>query len=366
MRRSLKHIAYTLALATTGTAGWVGAGETTLQLLQRRNQENAEIQLVGCDAPACSDPGDSCGCGDPDCTDGGCSGGGLCAGDCDACGEELCCCDPTGSLFDNTELTFGGDSFASLGDFPVGGWNNSFGLVSGMNTAFALGQSRIRAQVGGSYGAYDLKGRSGASEDSLEEQLFLTGGIYKRSDCAAGDRISWGLVYDHLWTDNYGVNADDFNLGQIRSISGVALNESNEVGIWSTIHTQDANIAIADRNAPRIRAMNQANVYWKRDWSFGGTTMAYMGAMDAADVGDWSFGMLGRAPLSPGVALYGNFAYVVPSVNTGPVGDTEDQWNVGFGMVFYLGCKSRSPNISGDPGLPLLPVAGNSTFLITD
>lgn len=359
MRRSLKRIACALSLVTTGLAGWAGAGETTRPWLPHANRVKSEIQLAGCDEPACDDSfcedsaradarGDTCGCGDV-----GCDG-------------DLCCCDPVGNLRDNTELTFGGDSFASLGDFPAGGFNDSFGLVSGVNTAFALGDSQIRGQLGGSYGVYDWKGRAGVFEDSLEEQLYLTGGVYKRSNFCAGERISWGLAYDHLWTDNWGINADDFNLGQIRSISGLALNASNEVGVWSTIHTQDAFVPIGGRVNPRIRAMNQANVYWKRHWNFGGTTMAYLGAMDAADVGDWSFGMMGRAPLSDGVALYGNFAYVIPSSDTGVVGSTEDQWNAGFGLVFYLGCKAKSPGISGDPGLPLMPIAGNSTFLITD
>src|SRR5262245_47937331 len=57
---------------------------------------------------------------DSDCADG-------CAA---ACEDD--CCDP-GSWLDNTELFLGGDAYAALGDFPLGGFGNNFGLVSGFN-----------------------------------------------------------------------------------------------------------------------------------------------------------------------------------------------------------------------------------------
>jgi hypothetical protein len=285
--------------------------------------------------------------------------------DCGAGCKDDCCC--VGGWRDNTEVFFGGDAYASIGDFPAGGYGNSFGLVSGFNTGFGIGDSEIRGQIGASYGFYDFKGRGfGAEVDSLEEQVYLTTGIYRRADLDYGERFTWGMVVDGLVTDNWGANANELDLAQFRGIGGVALNDCNEVGLWGTLNLSDDTAVITGRGTPSVRAMKQTNAYWKHNTQFGGETMVYVGAMDTADVGDWVFGLTGRAPLSCNTGLYGGFNYVTPSVNTGIVGDTEDSWNVNFGIVIYLGGKSESPNVAGNAGLPLLPVANNGSFLITD
>jgi hypothetical protein len=273
-----------------------------------------------------------------------------------------------GSMFENTELLFGGDSYASLGDSPIGGFGNSFGLVSGFNTAVGCGDSPIRGQFGATYGAYDFSGRgSGAEAQSLEEQIYVTAGVSKRSDVLAGDYISWGIVYDAFFTDNWGADSLELTVGQARGLVGFALNECNEIGVWGTATTDRDPQVITGRGAVNLRAMNQANAFWRRNYEFGGTTMLYGGLMaNNADVGDWVVGLNGRAPLSETVAMYANFNYVVPNVGAGVVGDTLDQWSVSFGLVFFLGGKSVSPNISGAQGLPLMPVANNGSFLITD
>jgi hypothetical protein len=261
----------------------------------------------------------------------------------------------------------GGDVYAAIGDFPQGGYGNSFGLVSGFNTGVGLGSSRVRAQFGASYGFYDFKGRGfGAEVDSLEDQIFLTGGVYRRADLESNEQFSWGLVVDGLFTDNWGANANEVDLAQLRGIGGWAINACNELGIWGTLNLSDDRVVITGRGTPHVRAMKQANAYWKHNWEFGADTMLYVGALDSADVGDWVFGLTGRAPLSDRAGLYGGFNYVTPSVATGIVGDVEDSWNVNFGIVFYLGGKSVSPTVAGNPGLPLLPVANNGSFLITD
>lgn len=292
------------------------------------------------------------------------------ANDGDCGGDKDCddgCCDCVGTWRDNTEVFIGGDAVANIGDFPVGGFGNSFGIVSGFNTGFAIGNARVRGQFGASYGAYDFKGRGfGAEADSLEEQIFLTGGVYKRADLNGGESVSWALAYDGLVTDNWGANASEIEVGQVRYLAGWAFNECNEFGIWGTFNTTEDIATIAGRGTPTVRAMKQANAYWKHNSAFGADTMLYIGAMDNADVGDWVFGLTGRAPMSHSASLYGNFSYVTPSVNTGTVGDTEDTWNVAFGVVFFSGGKAVSPDVAGNEGLPLLPLANNSSLLVTD
>ena len=301
------------------------------------------------------------------------------AGNCRSSGMGNCGGNGVGNWLDNTQLFFGADAYKSLGDSGLTGFNptpfslgNSFGAVSGFNTGIRLGESRIRAQVGASYGLYDIKGRTTTApikDNNFEQQTFVTLGFNKRSDVCAGDRISWGTVYDQLIDHQWGWAGNEVYLSQIRSIMGYALNETNEVGVWGTLHLNNDSVGLGfppNAALTRIRAMNQSNLYLRHNWAFGGNSMMYVGAVDSADIASWQFGMINVAPVSSSSSLYGNFTYVAPGSATGLVGSAEEQWNVSVGMVFYLGKKAVSRTVSGNQGTPLLPVANNGSFLITN
>ena len=90
----------------------------------------------------------------------------------------------------------------------------------------------------------------------------------------------------------------------------------------------------------------------------------------AEEPGEWTLGLLGQAPLNASVALFGGFNYVIPSAPSGdPAPGTsqhyaEEYWNVSFGIVWYPGCKAANPSVSGQRGLPLLPLADNGSFML--
>ena len=287
------------------------------------------------------------------------------AGSCGSC-QNTCEC--IGNWRDNTQVWFGADAYKSIGDAAqplrsATGFMNSAGVVSGFNTGFRLGQSRVRGQIGASYGIYDLKGRDTASPSSSEQQTFVTFGFSKRSDILHDDRISWGLVYDQFFGHQWGLFGNEVYLSQVRGIMGYALNECNEIGVWGTFHANnDASVV----NVGPVRASNQANAYWRHNWDFGGSTMAYVGGVDRADIGNWLVGVLGQAPLSDNVSLYANTTFAFPSSKTGIVGSNELEWNFGLGLMYSFGGKAVSPSVSGQQGLPLLPVANNGSMLITN
>ncbi|MCE9548572.1 MAG: hypothetical protein K8T25_24110 [Planctomycetia bacterium] len=285
------------------------------------------------------------------------------------------CCDDVGGWLYNTQVWFGGEAYKSAGDYlvPPGeakGFMDSAGAVTGFNTGFGLGDSRVRAQLGATYGAFDFKGRdtepsSTFHDSSVEQQVFLTGGLYKRSDVKNDDRISWGVVYDQFFGHQWGLWAGEVSLAQVRGILGYAVDECNEVGVWGTAHLgRDLSVFLVG-TPPPIRAMDQANIYWRHNYDFGGSTMLYIGALDQASVGSWQLGALGEAPLSDRLSLYANYTYVAPSSASGPVGANEVQWDISVGLSYTLGAKSVADTVSGQPGLPLLPVANNGSFLIT-
>ncbi len=94
--------------------------------------------------------------------------------------------------------------------------------------------------------------------------------------------------------------------------------------------------------------------------------MAYAGAFDRADVQAWQLGLAGQAPLSCNWSLYGDFNYAAPDASPGPNGSGKEQYNIQFGLAYYFGGKAVSRSVTGQQGLPLLNVASNSSFLITD
>jgi hypothetical protein len=298
----------------------------------------------------------------------------------DSCTYHCCQCDCEclGSCLDNTTVFAGFDVYKSVGDRitningGTGGLTNSFGAVTGFNTGFGLGESDIRGQFGASYGVYDFRGRLALVPQAtdVEEQQFSTTGVYKRGDILHGDAWSYGAVVDQLHFNNWGVNANEIDLGQVRGIVGYALNGCTEVGGWGTAHVWDDNAAVTVAGAPgvrrEVRAANQLNAYVANNYAFGGQTMFYVGGFDGADIQAWQFGGAGEAPLSNYLSLYGNFNYAVPSAGAGPNGSGEEQFNIQLGIAYFIGGKAQSRSVTGQRGLPLLDVANNSTFLITD
>jgi hypothetical protein len=287
--------------------------------------------------------------------------------------------DRFGNVFDNTYVWTGLDTYKSIGDRltningGTGSLTGSFGAVAGVNTSVGIGDFPIRFQAGASYGVYDFEGRIRLvpNDTDVENQLFVTAGFYKRGDMLnAKDPLSYGLVYDLFHAEQWGINANNIDLSQIRGIVGFALNESNEIGAWGTVSVNNDQAAVTVAGAPgvlrTIRASNQANFYLKHNFDFGAQITGYAGWLDNADIGSWQFGLTGKAPLSPNWSLYGNANYAFPSASPGPNGSGEEQFNASVGLAYYFGGKAQSPTVTGRKGLPLLDVANNGSFLVTD
>lgn len=275
-----------------------------------------------------------------------------------------------GDWLDNTELFIAGDQYRNVGDTNyLGILNTSVGARGGFNTGFGLGDlTSARLQLGMSLGLYDPKGRLNTPDTGLERQFITTLGFYKRSDAANGVRCSWGAVYDVFSAQNWGNFSQDITLGQIRLVGGWALSDTREIGLWGAIGTQNTYAWTATVFAvpgQHLRPTDQLNIYYKKHWAFGADTQLYVGAINANDYGDWQVGFNGRAPMNERVSLYASANYVAPSDPMGMLGSTEEQWNFSVGMVLFLGRKAVAPDVSGQQGLPLLPVADNGSFLLT-
>lgn len=280
---------------------------------------------------------------------------------------------------DNTYVWIGGDVYKSIGDRltningGTGGLTNSFGVVGGFNTSVGIGDFPVRLQAGASYGIYDFYGRLRIVPDAFdtEKQSFFTVGLYKRGNMHTDrDPISWGIVYDVMQAQHWGINANNIDLSQVRATFGYALNESTEIGVWGSFGVKNDRAAITVAGAPgvlsTIRATDQGNLYVKQNFAFGAELTAYVGMLDNASVSQWQAGLKGQMPLNNYWSAFGNFNYVVPNAASGPNGSGLEQFNVSFGLTYYFGGNAANPSVTGNRNLPLLPVAGNSTFLVTD
>lgn len=288
------------------------------------------------------------------------------AGDCgcdvgclDNCGA---CCDPW-CLRDSMYGFFALEGWKDQADRDDG---NNFGLRTGFNAGMPLLRSYgIGTQIGLGAGFYDFSGRDQAAMTTVEDQLVLTVGTFKRSDYCAGERFSWAIVYDHRFNDAYGVNGgDSLSLGQWRSLIGYAVNQCDEVGFWMT-QTNGDDDPLPATTAVGIglwaEPVQQYNFFWRRYWECGGETMLYMGAVE--DPGEWVLGLDAQVPLSRRVSLFCGATYIKPSADAGSPNYTEEIWNVTAGLIFFPG-RCAQTCCGPNKWTPLMPVANNGTFAL--
>ena len=162
----------------------------------------------------------------------------CCPSSCSAatCGNGSCCdlgCDPCPDY--GIVGFFGVDSFKGISD---GDYQGNFGAVTGLNAALPVPGLRnygIGWQLGMSYGVYDFDGRDSSfdHQGQCQEQIFVTTGFFHKAE---GDqRLSYGVVYDWMINNNWGVFGTAPTLGQWRGQIEYALSGCNAVGVWGCV-----------------------------------------------------------------------------------------------------------------------------------
>ncbi len=259
------------------------------------------------------------------------------------------------------------------------GWKNRADDDDGNNFGSRLGFNfgrdvtrQVGIQFGMNWGAYDWSGREDFNTTAVENHVYSSLGIYRRSNMDCCDRLSFGLVYDYLLARNYSEDGNDhLDLHQARMLAGYALDARNEVGFWGTFGIADE--VIIDGSNPggitTIRLVDQYNAYWRAHWRSGGETMLFAGMPQRGnDLGNFILGFNMTAPLNDRVAVVGNWHYIKESGEGNSPGNidefAQDSWDVFVGFQFYPGNTAARRNISGNRHLPMLPVAsyGSMTF----
>jgi hypothetical protein len=292
-------------------------------------------------------------------------------GDCDGCCCHLGCeqdCERVGIV------GFAGlDSFKGVAD---GSYQSNFGEVTGVNMGapmWGLEQYGLGWQTGISYGVYDFDGRTSTTVDTArsQQQLFVTTGFFRKAKC--NQRVSFGLVYDWMFNEEWGEYGARPTLGQWRGQIEYAFSGHNAVGVWGCKRDLGAQQVFTQglvNTTVTNRAISQANLFWHHKFCSGADSYLYFGIPDHGQLGgggsllDWMFGASFQVPLSESLALYANGAYFHPSASASPDAAIESGYDISMGIAWYFGGGARTHAINGRCADPYMPVANNSNFLV--
>jgi hypothetical protein len=324
--------------ATAQDALWTSGGQATLV-------SNETVATTG--QTTCT----SC---DPTCCPGACGAGGL-AG-----------CEEGPAV--GVVGIFGFDAFNGISENRL---QSNFGPVLGFNTAaplFGLAEYGFGWQTGLTYGVYDLDGRvdalPGVNTAESQQQIFVTTGFYRKA--GADQRLNFGLVYDWMFNTEWGALGVSPTLGQWRGQVEYILSNSNGVGVYGCLRDLGA---VSDLFVT-TRPISQVNLFWHHKFDAGADSWLWVGVPErdrlsgAGSLGDWIVGANVQVPLSEKIALYGNAQYMHPSQAAGPQAALDSTWNVGAGIMWYLGGHARSESLNGKCWTSYLPMANNSNFLV--
>jgi hypothetical protein len=262
-------------------------------------------------------------------------------------------------------------NYSSWRGISEGSGENNNGFSYGVNYGTRLGAltdyTGIGAQLGASYGLYDLNGRSSGFHDNrIQQQTFVTAGVFRPADRLTN--FSFGVVWDGMFNADFGQYAVSPFLSQLRYQIAYALNAQHEVGVWGTNRLSGDTFNLGGPLS--YRAVDQINLFWHHRFAFGGDGWTWVGVPDhtklggSGSLGAYTFGGTLTAPLSPCFAAFTSLQYMAPSARTGTAAAMEETFYVTLGVTFYPYANSRASNVSGNCWMPYMPVANNGTFLV--
>ena len=280
----------------------------------------------------------------------------CCDDDCPCCDGRMECCrfrnlGPLNCL-SSFELSSAVEAFK--GPMDVEDSNGNFGIGVGLNGSIPVAQRLgIGFQAGTNVVMSDFHGTL-LNGSHVRTQDFTSAGFFQRIP-GGGGSVDWGFTYDWLFDEYY----DHFTMGQWRVKLAWEINAWNEIGMWTTIADHGAS-GVAGGFDVSFRPMEQGNLYWRHSWLNDADLTARIGM--AQNPGAIVFGLDGKVPISPHLALFSNFTCISPSVN-GNNGSADEVWNVTVGLVLVPGGFHRA---SANRFAPILPVADNGSFAIRE
>ena len=237
------------------------------------------------------------------------------------------------------------------------GQDGSFGFNAGFNTGFRLPCmpcDLFDAQLG--LNAVSANQAGANFTPSTRDQLFLTGGFFRRVDYG----LQGGVVVDYRRETWY----TKTELTQLRGNLSWAYPSGDELGFQfaSSLRNVDQPATInSNSTTASLRVLDTFNFYYQH--TFNQRT----GASGRANLG-WTNrkqGLIGADfwnPLGENFALSSSFVYIIPRYNTNPQGNIDETWNVGMNLIWY---PMGLTKYRGRYHRPMFNVADNGTFFTT-
>jgi hypothetical protein len=271
-----------------------------------------------------------------------------------------------GSVFEAGCIPFFADygiGYENFRGIPEGDWEGNAGALISANFAVKPACDPLighAIQAGVSYGVYDWDGR-GSVGGSVQHQIFVTAGISRETSCPSG--LNYGLVYDWLWTKNYGVFALDPIIDQLRFQAGYTVGGCNEFGLWGTLDLRTSEHAFFFIPI-RYRAISQINAFWRHTFNNCAETIVWAGApykkglmFSTGRAGEFIIGGAFRAPLTSRLAVEGRAVYMNPNAPSGFFGPKNYVANVCLELKYAFG-------VGTDVKRPYMPLANSGNFLV--
>ena len=239
--------------------------------------------------------------------------------------------------------------------------NGNFGLKFGINGAVALlPRLGIGLQAGTSEVLSNLKGSPFPEPNATNRsQEFVTVGMFQRINRENG-ALTWGFAYDWLFDQYY----SDFAFGQWRVKGAWEFNPCDEIGLTAAIPEHGDSGEIPDffggTDVLHFKPISQGYLYWRHTWENEASVTGRAGVAERP--GEFVFGGESRVPVTKNLALTSDFTYIMPNASGGAVGQTEEIWNVSFGIEFVPGGFNRCCGRFQ----PFLPVADNGSMAVRE
>ncbi len=248
-------------------------------------------------------------------------------------------------------------------------WPANFGARLGTNMSVPLWASEgIGGQFGLSYGTFDWHGRGSTTSDNAgwAEELIWSVGVFHRarsSDLDCGLPLSWGLAYDWMLTDNFGLDSNELLLGQWRGQVEYALSACDALGVAASLHDNgdgQGNFIIGHSD---LDPLDQINVFWRHKLESAADFRVWVGA--AEDPGEFSFGGELNIPLSCHFAAFMAAHYIKPSASGGDGDGWHDEYYMlTAGINYFPGGTAISGSVLGRRWMPYLPMPDNGSFAV--
>ena len=278
------------------------------------------------------------------------------------CGSSTCatcCLIPCPIIpWDNLEIFGGVHGFTGP---PNRGGTGSFGFYEGLNWGSPVPcfwNGEIGMQLGARFAHSNFNGGDfpgGLSTDSQRDQVFATGGLFRRVDWG----LQGGVVVDYMHDEWY----METSLVQVRGELSWMYPCDHEIGFWFASGTQTDPFSATFGTSVISGESQSTDLYaffYRRRFDECGTSE---GRVFAGFSGE-SDGLIGAdliMRLTDAWALTTEYTYLIPEQSSSSVARVEESWNLAIGLVWYPSCNSARKN---NYYRPLFNVAGNGTFMV--